>query len=122
MGFASPMAIAGALGFGLTSYLFIIIEAGHNTKAHAMAYMAPVLAGIIMAYRGKLLRGSAITALFLALQLRANHLQITYYLLMIVLAFGIFELVHAIKEKSTTVCKDRYGFVFCRHTCHRCKY
>ena len=100
MGLAPPMAIAGALGFGLTSYLFIIIEAGHNTKAHAMAYMAPVLAGIIMAYRGKLLRGSAITALFLALQLRANHLQITYYLLMIVLAFGIFELVHAIKEKE----------------------
>ena len=100
MGLAPPMAIAGALGFGLTSYLFIIIEAGHNTKAHAMAYMAPVLAGIIMAYRGKLLRGSAITALFLALQLRANHLQITYYLLMIVIAFGIFELVHAIKEKK----------------------
>ena len=99
-GLAPPMAIAGALGFGLTSYLFIIIEAGHNTKAHAMAYMAPVLAGIIMAYRGKLLRGSAITALFLALQLRANHLQITYYLLMIVIAFGIFELVHAIKEKK----------------------
>ena len=100
MGLAPPMAITGALGFGLTSYLFIIIEAGHNTKAHAMAYMAPVLAGIIMAYRGKLLRGSAITALFLALQLRANHLQITYYLLVIVLAFGIFELVHAFKEKK----------------------
>ena len=100
MGLAPTMAIAGALGFGLTSYLFIIIEAGHNTKAHAMAYMAPVLAGIILAFKGKLLRGSAITALFLALQLRANHLQITYYLLMIVIAFGIFELVHAIKEKK----------------------
>ena len=100
MGLAPPMAIAGALGFGLTSYLFIIIEAGHNTKAHAMAYMAPVLAGIIMAYRRKLLRGAAITALFLALQLRANHLQITYYLLMMVLIFGIYELVHAIKEKK----------------------
>ena len=100
MGLAPPIAIAGALGFGLTSYLFIIIEAGHNTKAHAIAYMAPVLAGIIMAYRGKLLRGAAITALFLALQLRANHLQITYYLLMMVLAFGIFELVHAIKNKK----------------------
>ena len=102
MGLAQSMAIAGALGFGLTSYLFIIIEAGHNTKAHAMAYMAPVLAGIIMAYKGKLLRGAAITALFLALQLRANHLQITYYLLMIVLAFGFFELVHAIKEKKVS--------------------
>ena len=100
MGVAPPMAIAGALGFGLTSYLFIIIEAGHNTKAHAIGYMAPVLAGIIMSYRGKLLSGAAITALFLALQLRANHLQITYYLLMMVLAFGIFEFVHAIKEKK----------------------
>ena len=100
MGVAPPIAIAGALGFGLTSYLFIIIEAGHNTKAHAIGYMAPVLAGIIMAYRGKLLRGAAITALFLALQLRANHLQITYYLLMMVLIFAIYELVHAIKEKK----------------------
>ena len=100
LGLAPPIAIAGALGFGLTSYLFIIIEAGHNTKAHAIGYMAPVLAGIIMAYRGKLLRGAAITALFLALQLRANHLQITYYLLMMVLAFGIFELVQAIKDKK----------------------
>ena len=100
MGVAPPLAIAGALGFGLTSYLFIIIEAGHNTKAHAIGYMAPVLAGIIMSYRGKLLSGAAITALFLALQLRANHLQITYYLLMMVIAFGIFELVHAIKEKK----------------------
>ena len=100
MGVAPPMAIAAALGFGLTSYLFIIIEAGHNTKAHAIAYMAPVLVGIIMAYRGKLLKGAAITALFLALQLRANHLQITYYLLLMVLVYGFFELVHAIKEKK----------------------
>ena len=100
MGLAPPMALVGALGFGLTSYLFIIIEAGHNTKAHAMAYMAPVLAGILLAYRGKVLKGAAITALFLALQIRANHLQITYYLLMMVLIFGVFELVHAIKEKK----------------------
>lgn len=100
LGLAPLMAIAGALGFGLTSYLFIIIEAGHNTKAHAIAYMAPVLAGIIIAYRGKLLKGAAITALFLALQLRANHLQITYYLLMMVVVFGIYELVNAIKEKK----------------------
>ena len=100
MGLSAPMAVAGALGFGLTSYLFIIIEAGHNTKAHAMAYMAPVLAGILIAYKGKVLRGAALTALFLALQIRANHLQITYYLLMMVLIFAVFELVHAIKEKK----------------------
>ena len=102
MGLSAPMAVAGALGFGLTSYLFIIIEAGHNTKAHAMAYMAPVLAGILIAYKGKVLRGAALTALFLALQIRANHLQITYYLLMMVLIFAVFELVHAVKEKKVT--------------------
>ena len=100
MGLAPPMALVGALGFGLTTYLFIIIEAGHNTKAHAMAYMAPVLAGIIMAYRGKVLKGAAITAIFLALHLRANHLQITYYLLLMVLIYGLYELAHAVKEKK----------------------
>jgi hypothetical protein len=98
MRIAPSLAIAGAIGFGLSSYIFIILEAGHNTKAHAMAYMAPVLAGIIMAYRGRLIKGAAITSLFLALHLRANHLQITYYLLMMVLLLGLFELIHAVKE------------------------
>ncbi len=97
MGLSVPLAVVGAIGFGLSSYIFIILEAGHNTKAHAIAYMAPVLAGIIMAFRGKVLKGAALTALFLALQLRANHLQITYYLLFMVLIFGVFELVHAIR-------------------------
>jgi len=101
MGLSVPLAIAGAIGFGLSSYIFIILEAGHNTKAHAMAYMAPVLAGIIMAFKGKVLKGAAVTALFLALQLRANHLQITYYLLLMVLIFGVFELVHAIRNNKT---------------------
>lgn len=95
-----PMAIVGALAFGLSSYIFIILEAGHNTKAHAMAYMAPVLAGILLAYRGRLIQGASLTALFLALQLRANHLQITYYLLMIVIVYAIFELIHAIKQNT----------------------
>ncbi len=122
MGLSAPMAVAGALGFGLTSYLFIIIEAGHNTKAHAMAYMAPVLAGILLAYRGRVLRGAALTALFLALQIRANHLQITYYLLMMVLIFAVFELVHAVKEKKVTaICKDGSGFGFCSTIGSRCE-
>ena len=121
MGLSAPMAVAGALGFGLTSYLFIIIEAGHNTKAHAMAYMAPVLAGILIAYKGKVLRGAALTALFLALQIRANHLQITYYLLMMVLIFAVFELVHAVKEKKVTeFVKTGLVLGFCSTISSRC--
>ncbi len=94
------LSIIGALAFGFSSYLFIILQAGHNTKAHAIAYMAPVFAGIILAYRGKYLWGAIITALFLGLEIRANHLQITYYLLLIVVIYGFFELVKTIKEKT----------------------
>ncbi|HPG34182.1 MAG TPA: hypothetical protein PLM34_10015, partial [Lentimicrobium sp.] len=77
------LAIAGSLAFAFSSYFFIILEAGHNSKAHAIGYMAPVLAGIILTYRGRLMAGSLLTALFLSLELRANHMQITYYLLMV---------------------------------------
>lgn len=94
------MALAGSLAFTFSSYFFIILEAGHNSKAHAIGYMAPVLAGIILAYRGKHLAGALLTALFLALQLRANHLQITYYLMMMVIILGISELVSAIKNNT----------------------
>jgi hypothetical protein len=94
------LSIVGALAFGFSSYFFIILEAGHNTKAHAIAYMAPILVGIILAYRGKYLWGALFTALFLGLQIKANHPQITYYLLIIVLIYGLFELINAIKEKT----------------------
>ncbi|MFO8129182.1 MAG: YfhO family protein [Bacteroidales bacterium] len=94
------VSLIGAIGFAFSSYFFIIIEAGHNTKAAAIGYMAPVLAGIILAYRGKYLWGGVLTALFLALELRANHLQITYYLLLIVIFYGIFKFSEAIQEKS----------------------
>ncbi len=94
------LAIAGSIAFAFSSYFFIILEAGHNSKAHAIGYMAPVLAGILLAYRGRLLAGGLLTALFLALELRANHLQITYYLLMMVVLLGLFLLIEAIQEKT----------------------
>ena len=90
----------GAIAYGFTSYLFIVIGAGHNTKAIAMAYMAPVLAGIILAYKGKYLWGSVLTAFALALEIRANHLQITYYLALIVVIFIIAELINDIRTKQ----------------------
>ena len=90
----------GALAYGFTSYLFIIIGAGHNTKAYAMAYMAPVIAGILLTYKGKYLWGSILTANALALEIRVNHLQITYYLLLTVLVLILAEFISDIKNKQ----------------------
>lgn len=98
------LAIVGAVAFGLNTYNIINIEAGHNMKGWAIAYMPLVLAGIHMAYdrvskAGKL-TGVLLTALALGLHLRTNHLQMTYYLLLIVLIYGIVLLVRAIRSKT----------------------
>jgi hypothetical protein len=106
------LSIAGALAFTFSSYFFIIIETGHNTKALAIGYMAPVLAGVILAYRGKYLWGGILTALFLALEILSNHPQITYYLLMIVLVYGIIELISAIKDHTTNKFLKASGVLF----------
>lgn len=94
------VSFIGALAYGFTSYMFIIIGAGHNSKAMAMAYMAPVIAGILLTYRGKYFWGAVLTAIALALEVRAGHLQITYYLLMIVICIVIAEFVSVVKEKK----------------------
>ncbi len=93
------LAIAGAIAFAFSSYNFVILAAGHNTKAIAIGYMAPVIAGVLVSFRGKKLLGAALTGIALALQIRAGHLQITYYTLIIVFVFGLFQLYFAIKEK-----------------------
>lgn len=92
------VSLVGALAYAFSTYFLIILGAGHNSKAHAIAYMAPVLAGIIWAYRGQLWRGALLFALALALEINANHLQITYYLLLIVLIYGVYKLIDAIKQ------------------------
>ncbi|MFW6095608.1 MAG: YfhO family protein [Bacteroidota bacterium] len=94
------LSIVGAFAYAFSSYFFIIIAAGHNTKAIAIAYMAPLIASIFYAYRKKLLLGMALTALFLSLMIRANHPQISYYALITVIIFGIFELERAIRTKT----------------------
>ena len=93
------IAFIGAIAYGLASYMFIILGAGHNSKAMAMAYMAPVIAGIILAYKGKHLWGGVLTAFALALEIRSNHLQITYYLLLTIIPIVIAEFISDIKEK-----------------------
>lgn len=93
------ISFIGALAYGFTSYLFIVMGAGHNSKAYAMAYMAPVIAGIILTYKGKYLWGAVLTAISLALEIRSGHIQITYYLFMIVLIFIIAEFIDSIRNK-----------------------
>ena len=87
------LAIIGSFAFAFSSYFIIIFEAGHNSKAHAIAYMAPLIGSIILTYRGKYLLGGALTALFAALEISANHLQITYYLLIFIFIMGPIYIV-----------------------------
>lgn len=94
------LSLLGAIAFAFSSYFFIILEAGHNTKAHAIGYIAPVLGSIILIFRRKYLLGGALAALFLTLQIRANHQQITYYLLLMLIILGMVEFIYAIKEKT----------------------
>lgn len=94
------IAILGAVAFAFSSYFFIILEAGHNTKAHAIGYMAPLLASVLMTFRGKWWLGGSLAALFTSLMLTANHLQITYYLVMLFLVLGAVKLVEAAKNKQ----------------------
>lgn len=94
------LAITGAIAYAFSSYFFIIIGAGHIWKLLVLAYVPPTLAGIVWCYRGKYLAGAAVAALFAALQLMSNHVQMTYYSLFIVVAMAIGYLVDAIKEKK----------------------
>ena len=93
------IGIIGAIAYGFSSYYFIILAAGHFSKAVAMAYMAPLIAGIVFAFRGKKLLGGALMGISLSLELLAGHLQITYYTLLIVLIFGVVQLIEAFQKR-----------------------
>jgi hypothetical protein len=94
------LAIAGALAFGLSSYMIIGLGAGHNARIGAIAFMPLVVAGIHLVFSNRRWLGLGVTTAGLAMHLRENHLQITYYLLLLVVGYGIMQLVIAIKEKS----------------------
>ena len=79
------LSAVGAIAFAFSSYFFIIIQAGHMTKAHAIAYMPMVVAAVLYTYSGKLYLGGIFTALTVALHVYCNHLQITYYLALVLL-------------------------------------
>lgn len=92
------LSIVGAIGFGLAANHMDLAQAGHSTKIIAAAYCAPILAGLILSFRGKYWLGGGLTALFVALQIYANHVQITYYFFLSLLIFGIVYLIDAIKN------------------------
>ncbi|MDC6364535.1 MULTISPECIES: YfhO family protein [Flavobacteriaceae] len=94
------LAILGALAFGFSTYLIIILGVGHNAKAHALGYIPMVLGGIVLVFRKKYIWGFILTALAMALEISANHYQMTYYFMLLVLVLGLVYLIYAIKEKE----------------------
>ena len=109
--FRQSLAALGSIIWAFSSYFFIIIAAGHIWKVMALAYLPPMIAGIVLAYRGKYLWGLLLTAFFSALEVYANHVQMTYYYLFIILFMVIAYLVEAIRKhemqrfaKATAVC------------------
>lgn len=94
-------ALLGATFFGLSTYFYIIIAAGHNGKVHTLAYFAPLLAGILLVYiRKKYIAGFIATALFMGLQVAANHPQMTYYLFLGLLFLFLSELIRVLTKKT----------------------
>ncbi|WP_461532882.1 YfhO family protein [Sinomicrobium sp.] len=94
------LAFLGALAFGFSTYLIVILGVGHNAKAHAIGYFPLVLSGIILAFRKKYIAGFLLTAFAMALEISANHIQMTYYLMLLVLALGVVYLIDAVKKKE----------------------
>jgi len=94
------LAVVGALAFGLSTYLIIIIGVGHNSKVHAIGYFPLVLAGIILTFQKRYLWGFLLTAVAMGLEIQANHYQMTYYLGLLCVILGIAYMIDAIKKKQ----------------------
>ncbi|EFM01152.1 YfhO family protein [Hoylesella marshii] len=100
--FRQTLAALGAIIWAFSSYFFIIIAAGHIWKVMALAYLPPMIAGIVLAYRGKYLWGLIVTALFATFEISANHVQMTYYYLFVILLMVLAFLVDAIRKRQLT--------------------
>jgi len=101
--FRQSLAALGSVMWAFSSYFLIIIAAGHLWKVMALAYLPPMIAGVVLAYRGRYLSGFIVTALFTAFEIKANHVQMTYYYLFIILFMVIAYLVKSIREKQLAV-------------------
>ena len=106
------LAVLGALSFGFSTYLIVIIGVGHNAKAHAIAYMPLVIAGVLMVLNKKYYKGFILSTLALGLQICANHFQMTYYLMFIILSIGLFYLIESLKNNKTKEFFKSVGILF----------
>ncbi len=93
------LAVLGALAFGFSTYLIIILGVGHNSKAHAIAYMPLVLSGILLVFQKRYVLGFLLTTIAMGLELVANHFQMTYYLMFLVMVLGVAYLVDAFRKQ-----------------------
>lgn len=100
LGMRPIIGATGAVAYGLSSYNLIIIVVGHITKMFAMAYMAPLLAGVILAYKGRYLLGGIITAIAMAMLVVNNHVQVAFYAMIMVVCVVIAALIHFLKNKQ----------------------
>ena len=98
--FRQHLAALGSVLWAFSTYFLIIIAAGHIWKVWALAYLPPMIAGIVLAYRGKYLWGFIVTAIFTAFEINANHVQMTYYYLFIILFLVIAWFVEALQKKE----------------------
>ena len=94
------LGIIGGIAYGFSSYFFIILEPGHLTKAMAIGYMPMIIGSVYYTFKKDILTGAILTSIFIGLQVVVNHLQITYYTLLFLLIFGIFELIEVSKNKT----------------------
>ncbi|MBR3079801.1 MAG: YfhO family protein [Prevotella sp.] len=94
------LAMLGSVIWAFSSYFFIIIAAGHYWKVMALAYLPPMIAGVVLAYRGKYLWGLVVTAFFAGLEVLANHVQMTYYYLFVIVAMVIAFLIEGFQKKA----------------------
>ena len=98
--FRQHLAALGSIIWAFSTYFLIIIAAGHIWKVWALAYLPPMIAGLVLAYKGRYLWGLLLTAIFTAFEINANHVQMTYYYLFIILFLVIAWLVEAIQQKQ----------------------
>lgn len=98
--FRQSLAVLGSIIWAFSTYFLIIIAAGHIWKVMALAYLPPMIAGVVLSYRGKYLWGFIVTAIFSAFEVNANHVQMTYYFLFVILFMIIAYLVDAIRKKE----------------------
>ncbi len=111
LGLSPWLAAAGGIAFAFSSYNFIFLEAGHSNQAMAIAFFPAILGGVILTLRGRYWLGAALTAFFVAMEIRSNHIQMTYYLLIALLILMGIELYHAYKNKTLRLFGKAVGFL-----------